>query len=46
MIAVLSNQTARAPVAGLDALTLTGPGGGTWWIDATGARFLDSVNVI
>ena len=36
MIAVLSNQVAQAPVAGLDArvaLTLTGPGGGTWWID-------------
>lgn len=40
MIAVLSNQTAQAPVAGLDArvaLTLTGPGGGIWWIDAAGA---------
>ncbi|MGW7285102.1 maleylpyruvate isomerase N-terminal domain-containing protein [Streptomyces sp. NPDC054847] len=39
MIAVLSNQVAQAPVAGLDArvaLTLTGPGGGTWWIDASG----------
>jgi uncharacterized protein (TIGR03083 family) len=40
MIAVLSNQIAQAPVAGLDArvaLNLTGPGGGTWWIDQTGA---------
>lgn len=40
MIAVLSNQIAQAPVTGLDtrvALTLTGPGGGTWWIDAAGA---------
>ena len=39
MIAVLSNQVAQAPVAGLDArvaLTLTGPGGGTWWIDEAG----------
>ena len=39
MIAVLSNQVAQAPVAGLDArvaLTLTGPGGGTWWIDQAG----------
>ena len=39
MIAVLNNQVARAPVAGLDArvaLTLTGPGGGTWWIDEAG----------
>ncbi|CAM5353220.1 maleylpyruvate isomerase N-terminal domain-containing protein [Streptomyces coeruleorubidus] len=39
MIAVLSNQVAQAPVAGLDArvaLTLTGPGGGTWWIDVAG----------
>ena len=41
MIAVLSNQVAHAPVAGLDArvaLTLTGPGGGTWWIDEAGVR--------
>lgn len=41
MTSVLSNQTAQAPVAGLDArvsLTLTGPGGGTWWIDAAGAH--------
>ncbi|NGO49420.1 maleylpyruvate isomerase family mycothiol-dependent enzyme [Streptomyces ureilyticus] len=40
MIAVLSNQIAKAPVAGLDArlaLTLTGPGGGTWWTDEAGA---------
>lgn len=40
MIAVLSNQVAQAPVAGLDtrvALTFTGPGGGTWWIDEAGA---------
>jgi hypothetical protein len=39
MIAVLSNQVAQAPVAGLDARvapTLTGPGGGTWWIDEAG----------
>lgn len=39
MIAVLSNQVAQAPVAGLDArvaLTLTGPGGGTWWFDEAG----------
>ncbi|TDO44027.1 hypothetical protein EV643_11750 [Kribbella sp. VKM Ac-2527] len=39
MIAVLSNQIAQAPIAGLDArvaLTLTGPGGGTWWIDEAG----------
>lgn len=39
MIAVLSNQVAQAPVARLDArvaLTLTGPGGGTWWIDEAG----------
>ena len=39
MIAVLSNQVAKAPVAGLDArvaLTLTGPGGGTWWFDEAG----------
>jgi uncharacterized protein (TIGR03083 family) len=39
MIAVLSNQVAQAPVAGLDArlaLTLTGPGGGTWWFDQAG----------
>ncbi|WP_188193570.1 maleylpyruvate isomerase family mycothiol-dependent enzyme [Nonomuraea sp. SYSU D8015] len=39
MIAVLSNQVAQAPVAGLGArvaLTLTGPGGGTWWIDEAG----------
>jgi uncharacterized protein (TIGR03083 family) len=39
MTAVLSNQVARAPVAGLDGrveLTLTGPGGGTWWIDEAG----------
>ncbi|MGI5195823.1 maleylpyruvate isomerase N-terminal domain-containing protein [Streptomyces sp. CA-288835] len=39
MIAVLSNQVAQAPVAGLDArvaLTLTSPGGGTWWIDEAG----------
>jgi hypothetical protein len=37
---VLNNQVAQAPVAGLDArlcLTLTGPGGGTWWIDEGGA---------
>ncbi|MFE7934644.1 maleylpyruvate isomerase N-terminal domain-containing protein [Streptomyces sp. NPDC057456] len=39
MIAVLSNQVAQGPVAGLDArvaLTLTGPGGGTWWFDEAG----------
>ncbi|MFF0095103.1 hypothetical protein ACFYSF_34925 [Streptomyces canus] len=39
MIAVLSDQVAQAPVAGLDAriaLTLTGPGGGTWWFDEAG----------
>jgi uncharacterized protein (TIGR03083 family) len=39
MTAVLSNQVAHAPVDGLDAhiaLTLTGPGGGTWWIDEAG----------
>ncbi len=39
MTAVLSNQTAMAPVPGLDAglnLTLTGPGGGSWWIDSHG----------
>ena len=39
MIAVLNNQVAQAPVAGLDArvaLTLAGPGGGTWWIDEAG----------
>lgn len=39
MTAVLSNQTAKAPVPGIDAgltLTLTGPGGGTWWIDNDG----------
>ncbi|MCX5521570.1 hypothetical protein OG342_01540 [Streptomyces bobili] len=39
MIAVLSNQVAQAPVAGLDArvaLTLTGSGGGTWWFDEAG----------
>jgi uncharacterized protein (TIGR03083 family) len=39
MTAVLSNQIAHAPVDGLDAriaLTLTGPGGGTWWIDEAG----------
>ncbi|KQW03308.1 maleylpyruvate isomerase family mycothiol-dependent enzyme [Streptomyces sp. Root369] len=39
MIAVLSNQVAQAPVAGLDArvaLTLTGPGGATWWFDEAG----------
>ncbi|MFF8320967.1 maleylpyruvate isomerase family mycothiol-dependent enzyme [Streptomyces bobili] len=39
MIAVLSNQVAQAPVAGLDArvaLTLTGPSGGTWWFDEAG----------
>ncbi|MFJ9098616.1 maleylpyruvate isomerase family mycothiol-dependent enzyme [Streptomyces sp. NPDC102405] len=39
MIAVLSNQVAQAPVAGLDArvaLTLSGPGGGTWWFDEAG----------
>jgi hypothetical protein len=32
-------QVAQAPVAGLDArvaLTLTGPGGGTWWFDEAG----------
>jgi uncharacterized protein (TIGR03083 family) len=40
MVAVLSNQVARTPVAGLGArvaLTLTGPGGGTWWIDQAGS---------
>jgi uncharacterized protein (TIGR03083 family) len=39
MLAVLTHQVARAPVTGLDArvaLTLTGPGGGTWWIDEAG----------
>lgn len=39
MTAVLSNQTAAAPASGIDAgltLTLTGPGGGTWWIDSNG----------
>lgn len=39
MLAVLSNQVGQAPVAGLDArvaLMLTGPGGGTWWIDEAG----------
>ncbi|MFI5897046.1 maleylpyruvate isomerase N-terminal domain-containing protein [Actinoplanes sp. NPDC051513] len=39
MIAVLNNQITQKPVAGLDArvaLTLTGPAGGTWWIDAAG----------
>ncbi|MFH9004160.1 maleylpyruvate isomerase N-terminal domain-containing protein [Streptomyces afghaniensis] len=39
MLAVLSNQIAQAPVTGLEArvaLTLTGPGGGTWWIDEAG----------
>jgi hypothetical protein len=39
MIAGLNNQVAQAPVTGLDdrvALTLTGPGGGTWWIDQAG----------
>src|SRR5215211_5867096 len=39
MTAVLSNQVAHAPVDGLDAriaLTLTGPGGGTWWVDEAG----------
>lgn len=39
MTAVLSNQVAQAPVTGLDArvaLSLTGPGGGTWWIDQAG----------
>jgi uncharacterized protein (TIGR03083 family) len=39
MIAVLNNQVAQTPVTGLDArvaLTLTGPGGGTWWIDEAG----------
>ncbi|MEU7665378.1 hypothetical protein AB0B60_44015 [Streptomyces lincolnensis] len=33
-------EIAQAPVAGLDARiapTLTGPGGGTWWIDKAGA---------
>jgi hypothetical protein len=41
MVAVLNNQVAQAPVAGLDArvaLTLTGPGGGTWWIAEAGVR--------
>ncbi|MER7564090.1 hypothetical protein ABTZ93_14110 [Streptomyces sp. NPDC097941] len=40
MLAVLDNQVRQSPVAGLDgrvALTLTGPGGGTWWIDEAGA---------
>ena len=40
MLAVLNNQVAQAPVPGLDGrlcLTLTGPGGGTWWIDKGGA---------
>ncbi|MDI6105416.1 maleylpyruvate isomerase N-terminal domain-containing protein [Actinoplanes sp. NEAU-A12] len=39
MMAVLNNQVAKAPVSGLDArvsLTLTGSGGGTWWIDEAG----------
>jgi uncharacterized protein (TIGR03083 family) len=39
MIAVLSNQVSQTPVARLDgrvALTLTGPGGGTWCIDQAG----------
>ncbi|MBT2552546.1 maleylpyruvate isomerase family mycothiol-dependent enzyme [Arthrobacter sp. ISL-5] len=39
MTAVLSNQTGKSPAPGIDAgltLTLTGPGGGTWWIDADG----------
>lgn len=39
MTAVLSNQTAKSPVTGIDAgltLTLVGPGGGTWWIDRNG----------
>jgi len=39
MTAVLSNQVAHAPADGLDAriaLTLTGPGGGKWWIDEAG----------
>jgi hypothetical protein len=39
MTAVLSNQVAHAPVGGLDAriaLTLTGSGGGAWWIDEPG----------
>jgi len=39
MIAVLSNQVAQAPVTALHArvaLPLTGPGGGTWWIDEAG----------
>ena len=39
MTAVLSNQTAKSPASGIDAgliLTLTGPGGRAWWIDADG----------
>ncbi|MBG6239959.1 uncharacterized protein (TIGR03083 family) [Mycetocola sp. CAN_C7] len=39
MTAVLNNQTAQSPVSGLDAgliLTLTGPGGGSWWVDTDG----------
>ncbi|MEO6411186.1 MAG: maleylpyruvate isomerase N-terminal domain-containing protein [Pedococcus sp.] len=39
MTAVLSNQTAHTPASGLEAgltLTLSGPGGGTWWIDHEG----------
>ncbi|MEP7191339.1 MAG: maleylpyruvate isomerase N-terminal domain-containing protein [Actinomycetota bacterium] len=39
MTAVLSNQTAQAPASGIDAgltLTLSGPGGNTWWIDNHG----------
>lgn len=39
MTAVLSNETAKTPAPGIDAgltLTLSGPGGGTWWIDKDG----------
>lgn len=39
MTAVLSRQTAMSPTPGFDAglsLTLTGSGGGTWWVDAHG----------
>lgn len=39
MTAVLNNQVAQHPVAGLDSrvgLTLTGPGGGEWCIDESG----------
>ncbi|PQP19514.1 maleylpyruvate isomerase family mycothiol-dependent enzyme [Rhodococcus opacus] len=41
MTAVLNNQVAQHPVAGLHSrvsLTLTGPGGGEWWIDESGLR--------